>query len=250
MKNIKLEFFRKLESSELFFKRSDQGKAMMEAAHKQATETLREIRDRIIGGESSGDEITDFVFRHRLGATMGMVERYHSLANAIAAHQDELVLVIEREEVDSRFHSHLELKPHDWRLRTHCAVGIIRDTKLLLDMERGVSSIPTGGQHLTFSGDPAWHFVDVVIEPNEVPGPSFGNIQARSLGRDLGASLGTPLCIKNPRTRELLEGLSCCEIEMVVGDEKVSAWFRESGKIDLHEQVAAYLDPRPAQPKQ
>lgn len=247
MKKIKSKFLRKLEESELFFKRSDQGKAMMEVALRQATETLREIRDRITSGESSGDEITDFVFRHQLGASLQMVEKYHGLNNAIASYLGQLVLVIERTEVDTRFHPHLEPKPYDWRLRTHCAVGIIRGDGLLLDMERGVSAIPAG-KHLIFSGDPAVLLGNDVLEPNDAPVPNLlDHIRATGSGRDLGASLGMPLRIKNPMTQEFLDGQPCYAIEMIISDDEVIGWFRTNEKEDLLQQVAKYFDhPVPA----
>ncbi len=240
-----------LQASERNSKAAEHARATMESHLRYEREALRLISDRIAGGESSGDPLTDFIFRHQSGASLEMVERYHALNSAIASHKGKLVLVIECTEVDTRLHPHLpQRRPQDFRLRTHCAVGIIRGTELLLDWERGVSAIPTG-KHLMFSGDPAELLGNIELEPNDAPVPNTDNIQARGAGHDLGASLERPLRIKNPMTRALWEGHPCYAIEMIIGDEKVAAWFHANDKDGLLEQVARYFDhpvPTPAAP--
>ena len=246
MKKIKREFVELLKASRRNSETADHARAKMETHLRYEREALTSISDRIAAGESSGDAITDFVFRHQWVASLEMVERYHTLNDAIASHQGQLVLVIERTEVDTRIHPHLERRPQDLRLKTRCAIGIIRGAELLLDVERGVSSIPTG-DHFTFSGDPDWHFADVVIEEGRVVALNLGNIQARGAGRDLGSSLGKPLQIENPATREFFDGQTCYAIEAHFGDDEVAGWFRTNGKGELLEQVSTYLDhPIPA----
>lgn len=239
------DFLQELEASEALFNRADHARSEMEASFRGALEKLRSVQQRIAAGGSSGDPITDFVFRYRLAPTLAMVRRYHGLNDAITAHQGEFVLVIEREEVDSRWHPHLEVRPEDYRLRVWCAVGVINGAGLLLDMVRGVSAIPTG-KHLMFSNDFPVLIGGDVLEPNRVPFPNPDHIRARTGGRDLGASLGIPLTIHNPRTREVL-GDSCPAIEAHIGDPAVSIWFQQNGLEAPFQQVAGYFGrPLPA----
>lgn len=54
---------------------------------------LNEAAQRIIAGESTGDEVVDFVVRMRRQYDAATLARFRNLAAEVATHQDELVLI-------------------------------------------------------------------------------------------------------------------------------------------------------------
>ena len=183
----------------------------------QANDKMKQLRERIKRGETTGDRIKDFVIA-RYGSLNKEIEAiYRNLEERIRQHVGEFILMIVKEE---NFHGctgfGYKPKDEDYVLDEDLYLGILTDGTLILNPADNKCEIPVGGKHVRCRD--AWRNEKVELVERNIISNWF---------HDFGLSLNKPIKRRNPMAR-FREGLDL-ELEMKIGDVEVEAWFEKQG---------------------
>lgn len=198
----------------------------------QANEKIKQLRERIKHGETTGNRIKDFVIA-RYGFLNEEIEAvYCNLEVRIQQHVGEFVLMIVKEE---NFHGctgfGYEPKDRDYVLDEHLYLGVLKVGTLVLNPADEECELPTDNHVQCWD---AWRENTELVE---------GNLASHWL-RDFGLNLDKPLKRRNPVARFQKE--PDLELELKIGDTEVKAWFEEQrGHHLVVFQKAAQLLGRP-----
>ena len=115
----------------------------------QANDKMKQLRERIKRGETTGDRIKDFVIA-RYGSLNKEIEAiYRNLEERIRQHVGEFILMIVKEE---NFHGctgfGYKPKDEDYVLDEDLYLGILTDGTLILNPADNKCEIPVGGKHV------------------------------------------------------------------------------------------------------
>jgi seryl-tRNA synthetase len=191
---------------------------------EQTNEKMKELRERIKRGETTGDRIKDLVIA-RYGFMNEEIETvYRDLEARIGQHVGEFVLMITKEEnVHGCTGFGYKPKNLDYVLDEHLYLGVLKDGLLVLDPANGKCELPTGNS--VRCRQYAWSKNMELVE---------GNLTSHWLNDDFGLSLNKPLKRRNPMA--CLRAEADLKLEIKIGDVEVRAWFerrREHYLVDF-----------------
>ncbi|GEM_PF-2866676 len=189
----------------------------------QANEKMKQLRERIKSGETTGDKIKDFVIA-RYGFLNDEIEAiYRDLETRVQQHVGEFVLMIVKRE---SFHGcsglGYEPKPEDYELDEHIYLGVLKHGSLVLNPADNKCEFLTSNYARCW--DP-WRENTELVD---------GNL-ASHWSNDFGFNLNKPLNRRNPIARFRMRGDDPdLELEVKIGDSEVKAWFeKQRGKYYL-----------------
>lgn len=184
-----------------------------EGVYMQTNERMKQLRERIKHGETTGDRIKDFVIA-RYGFLNEEIEAvYRDLEVRIQQHTGEFILMIVKEE---NFHGctgfGYKPKDRDYVLDEHFYLGVLKVGTLVLNPADEKCELPT----------------DNNVRCWDVQGENATLVEvnlASSWFRDFGLNLDKPLRRRNPMARFQKE--PDLELELKIGDIEVKAWFEK-----------------------
>lgn len=182
----------------------------------QASEKMKQLRERIKGGETTGDKIKDFVIA-RYGLLNDEIEAiYRDLKTRVERHTGEFVLmVVKRESFHGCGGMGYSPTPEDYTLDEHIYLGVLKHGSLVLNPSDNKCEFQTG--NYARCRDPWQENTDLVD----------GNIAPYWLP-DFGYKLNKPLQRINPIARFRMRGDDPdLELEVKIGDPEVKAWFEK-----------------------
>ena len=201
-----------------------------------ANEKIRELCGRIRNGETTGDKVKDFVVAS-VGPYQEAEDMLHGLEKRVREHQGKFVLMVHR---DESFHGCTgfghEPEPREYSLDEEVCLAVIRGDSLSIALSEDKCSceIPTGNFAIC-------HNVH----------RESASLVGRNLPRYLGdvafwLLLDKPLEIKNPFTAGMaeIEKRPILQLEIKIGDDEVTAWFKER-RLDVLLRKMANLLGRP-----
>lgn len=179
----------------------------------QANEKMKQLRERVKHGETTGNRIKNFVIA-RYGFLNEEIEAiYCNLEVRIQQHVGEFVLMIVKEE---SFYGctgfGYEPKNKDYVLDEHLYLGVIKEGALALNPADEKCELLTGNHVRCWN---AWRESVELIE---------GNLTSH-WRHDFGFNLNKPLKRRNPIARFQKEAE--LELEVKVGDTEVKDWFEK-----------------------
>lgn len=200
------------------------------AEHKK---TLREmyadIRARLKKGETTGDPIKDLVWIIYGSPHDSLEQTYADLLSKMIAHENELVLVLRNYEEDLIKYV-IPGSKHFYLVRTAAHLGVLSDTKFVVDAEKESCAFPTGGRY-AFGSD--------------VLGDS---VTLRKKNLDVG--LGWDILFLNQPAQWHEQAFPVfgiapiSQIEIVIGTKLVISWFKQpfSHRLTLLQKMCQALE--------
>lgn len=184
-----------------------------QAIYVQANEKMKELRERIKRGETTGDRIRDFVIARYYSLNEKIKAVYRDLETQIGQHVGEFILMIAKEE---NFHGctgfGYEPKDRDYVLDEHLYLGVLKDGSLVLNPADDKCELLTGNHVRCWD---VWRENVELVE---------GNL-ASHWRYDFGLNLNKQLKCRNPMARFQKE--VDLELEVKIGDVEVKAWFEK-----------------------
>ena len=135
---------------------SDTAEAIARSAAGETLGKMKQIRERIMAGESTGDVSKDFVIATNLFPSSELEERFRSLQEQLISHSGEFILVIRKERTKVTFRCFPgEDRESDYANHEEWVLGVIENSDILFDpLMTGWYKIQTGKYVVIHQGVP------------------------------------------------------------------------------------------------
>src|SRR4030042_3937990 len=108
-----------------------------------------EIQQRIKDGETTGDQLKDFVITRYLMPSEEIEQRFRALQDRFKGHQGQYVMVVQRKQERICFRGPGQDRDSDYIEKDELNIGVLADDALIIDPRKGSFFFPTGGKHAT-----------------------------------------------------------------------------------------------------
>lgn len=192
-------------------------KAVSESASKQ----MKNVRERIQKGETTGDRIKDYMLAGGLILGPDTEKTLRGVQSKLIEHPGEFILAIERTE---RFEGCVgfgyEPRNEDYHLKEYLTLGVLNGTELVIeiDSKKTCCSLPTS-RHMHVYNTTA---VNLKVENGNLR--PFWTI-------DFWYCLNRKMELRNYMNRRMGDIL---ETELIIGDQAVSNWFGKGSQTMFH----------------
>ncbi len=129
--------------------RCDEMALQAKELYSEVTKGWRDVQQRIKDGETTGDQLKDFVIV-RYGLPSEEIEqRFRDLQARFKNHQGQYVMVVQKVREQIVFRGPGEGRDNDYAIRTELSIGMLAADSLIINSKSGEFFFPTGGKYAT-----------------------------------------------------------------------------------------------------